>query len=546
MFISPKWLYAAASIASSLLLLFPTPTSAQQRYPGAPKNMFSYRPQGRATAFIAFLISETDQSDADRHSPLYFRRRGGIGDVPEDLRGQPPYSDTEYGYETLSTRQGGTGPWVRLSLNLSSEVENLHGGYRSFIVYAVSTSPNMMPSSSTDRSEMSALGGVPWSQIRGWAYLNWDQWRMPDSLDWERNEEFDERWYAFGANVVQPLLSGNGERPDDLFRRHVAWHYLRFITEPSDPERHLLSQLLDWRPYARPRDFPLIRYGLHDEEGERQLALAEAGPSSSSSTCDGSRQPDSLQYSIINQFDYENLGPYVPEFVRHGMRTTSRPSDRMCNAALFYLRGLYFTTTKRDVPKSQPPSSSSSSSNADDIFNNTNLCKEQGDTSSCLRVADLVKGSCNSISSLTVDIHLGEKGTDEAIGLLIGGASTTTTTTTEAVIPLLPFSDTATPHRTVKDVRVDMKRVFGSDVVPLRDIDYIVLLDTPRLGSDPRDWTLGGITLTASCANLAQKMTMSSYSSVNEVVQNSSPSTNRQPETVWRRDLNREDWKIVA
>ncbi|RCI11400.1 putative heat-labile enterotoxin [Ophiocordyceps polyrhachis-furcata BCC 54312] len=536
---SPTRLYAAATTALVLVVLvvlFPAVTTAQQRYPPASDNMFSYSPSAQATVFIAFLMGQAGDEDADRHSPLYFRRRGGIGDVPGDLRGSSPYADTEYGYETMSSRQGGTGPWIRLSLNLSSEVENLQGGYRSFIVYAVSTSPNMMPSSDSDRSRVSALGGIPWSQIRAWAYLNWDQWRMPQSLDWERNVEHDERWHHFGANVAQPLLSGRRARPDSLFIRHVAWHYLRFITQPNHPERNLLSQLLDWRSYAEPRDFPLLRHGLRDEEGQQlpapEPAAAAAAAASASSSCDASsRQPNSLQYSILSQFDWDNVDASIPEFIRHGMRNTPRPTTRLCDAALFSLRGLYFTTTKRQQPTPQPPPA------AADIFDS---CREN-DRSSCLQAADLVKNSCDSITALHVDFSLGEKGTADAIGLQVGGRNRP-----EAMIPLVPPSS-GTAHKTVKNHRVDLRRVFDSDVVPLRDIVYVVLYDTPLVvGTDAQDWTMGGITLTASCANLTQKMEMSTYSSVNEAVQNSSPSTNRLPQMVWRRDITREDWKIVV
>ncbi|RDA90238.1 putative heat-labile enterotoxin [Ophiocordyceps camponoti-saundersi (nom. inval.)] len=521
-----NWLSAALTLST---------LSQAQRYPSAPDNMFNRTMEKSRTVFIAFLVGLAAE-DPDQHTPLYFRRRGGIGDVPSDLRGRSPYSDTSYGYDTAETRLSGTGPWISLNLNLTSEVENLHGGFRSFIVYAVSTSPNMLLTPETDHPHrVSALGGIPWSQIRGWAWLNYDQWRMPDSLEWERNLEFDDRWHQLGMSGPQPMLSGRLEPPDALFMRHVAWHFMRFITEPSDRLGSLLSELLDWRPYAQPRDFPLLRNGLEDLEGQELPTERRASTSS-----DNGRQlllmrkktaANSLQMNILRQFNWQNLD--VPEFIRIGMTGNLDPTPRLCTAALFSLRGLYFTTQKRDVQSS--PSSSSSSpppeTDEDDLFN------KPKDTSSCTDLSNLVKGGCDSITGLQVDFHLGNKGTNEAVGLIVRDGRSIT----DSVIPLIPFSASATPHQAVKGHEVDLKRVFGSDVVALRDVKYVILLDTPRRGSEPHDWTFG-----ATCANSTQKMEMVKYSSVNEVVQNSTPDTNRQPEVVWRRDLTREDWDIKA
>ncbi|KHN94414.1 uncharacterized protein MAM_07730 [Metarhizium album ARSEF 1941] len=92
---------------------------------------------------------------------------------------------------------------------------------------------------------------------------------------------------------------------------------------------------------------------------------------------------------------------------------------------------------------------------------------------------------------------------------------------------------------------VNLRRVFGTDSVDIRDLDKIAIGDTVGTSVlshvlDGDAWSFQGITLTATCAENQRRLKLTKFESVNSVVQN------QDDKPVWAGDVSPEDWIEVA
>ncbi|PFH55427.1 hypothetical protein XA68_18340 [Ophiocordyceps unilateralis] len=158
------------------------------------------------------------------------------------------------------------------------------------------------------------------------------------------------------------------------------------------------------------------------------------------------------------------------------------------------------------------------------------------DGMSCEQLVKIVNKHCHSITALRVNFRIAhgiKDGTWSSVGLLLGGHG--------GVDGLIPLAKEARPGFQVDNLDVDLKLVFESDVVPLRDIQLIRLLDIPgNRYYGPDSWVFGGITLTATCADFPEKMEMLKYATVNKEMKRETGRFDM--ETVWEGDVELKDW----
>ncbi|PHH73677.1 hypothetical protein CDD80_3638 [Ophiocordyceps camponoti-rufipedis] len=147
--------------------------------------------------------------------------------------------------------------------------------------------------------------------------------------------------------------------------------------------------------------------------------------------------------------------------------------------------------------------------------------------------------SCQSISNLTVDFHLGNDmgaGTWDTIAVEVGALRGKSGITKLAREPEGGFLSNHT---------FDLQSIFGSRTVPLSDINPVRLVDISGKGFYFRkdQWEFGGITLTATCADSSQRIEMTKYRSVNKWLQNNSEGLFN-PDQVWEGEIAPSDWSL--
>ncbi|PHH71765.1 putative enterotoxin [Ophiocordyceps camponoti-rufipedis] len=476
------------------------------------------------TLFIAWpVLGMVDGVRQNSH--LYFRRRGGIGDYITDDLDNNHRTDASWGY--ISSLPEARGPWIHLNRSLSTTVRDLDAGHQDYIIFAVAASPNMVTleeDPSRREATHAALGGIQWTQIRAWTYLSWDQWRYPASFEWQMNREFNRSWERLGPSGPQPALRGppSPGRLAEASPVHgplyeaVAWSFMGFLTEPGTELRNLFAELVDWDLEFEPwRNFPLLRRGILQDEVSRPATAA----SSPNPLPESPPEPESLQTIVLRQLDWANLD--VPLFIRHAMLASAALTPQLCDAALRSARSYYGHQRRAAV---LPPS-------YDVFLGNVPVAPD-----TCHTLYRVFQSRCDSVSALHVDFSIGTAwlwgaGTNDAVGLLLGPPS---------VIPLLKAPSGGDE---IKNMSINLKTVFGAEIVPLRDIKVMQLLDTP-LDSywGPDWWKFGGITLTATCASSAQKLELADYNQVNQAVLNEVPAPYG-PQVVWSRDIDIEHWK---
>ncbi|PHH67763.1 hypothetical protein CDD82_1152 [Ophiocordyceps australis] len=225
--------------------------------------------------------------------PLYWgedaidslRNQGGIVEA-----GNPP-SDGAWGWDIIDDSR----TWISVTTNLDGLV-SIVGRRLGWWVLRIATSPHMITLPPILRGQrftslmyMSdpwsqhrgvnthvALNGIPMSQVQAYASLyQGRQDNSVESLVWENNPTYDERWADFGVNGQQPLLSGRN-LPAGWTARNLARLFMNDLTGPRNTAlspnlRQNLVELLGWNTRLEPnRDFPLVR----DREPQSLTSLA--------------------------------------------------------------------------------------------------------------------------------------------------------------------------------------------------------------------------------------------------------------------------------
>ncbi|KAM4066471.1 heat-labile enterotoxin alpha chain domain-containing protein [Hirsutella rhossiliensis] len=141
---------------------------------------------------------------------------------------------------------------------------------------------------------------------------------------------------------------------------------------------------------------------------------------------------------------------------------------------------------------------------------------------------------CSYIEELKFEFTLSDQyfsGTYEAIVLLLGRSGR------------ILVAQEPSPGFSVSKA-VDLKKAFGSDEIPVRDIKQLYLVDLPSIGYFTRDaWKLQGLTFTAKCAGSSKTMEMKKFQSVNQWLQHG---PGFRPQKVWSGEINPEDWWEVS
>ncbi|KAK2591884.1 hypothetical protein QQS21_010408 [Conoideocrella luteorostrata] len=222
-------------------------------------------------------------------TPANFRLEGGINEY-EDA--DPP-PDEAWGYN--NAEEGG---FTLVTNNLKEAKHDFFQSFQRGWIYRITASPNMVPRVSSDGLHPgythAALGGVLWSQVQAYAPIDMS-WGDSQEFHWQDNLDYDPRWRFYGANGVQPLLSGEYHIRDTTLR-NLAREFMNDLTSPEpgflDADKlKNLRELLDWNPESEPkRDFPLIRH----------------------------RQPPSLTSATLRGFDWSTVD--IPAHMRMVMK----------------------------------------------------------------------------------------------------------------------------------------------------------------------------------------------------------------------------------
>ncbi|PFH58779.1 putative enterotoxin [Ophiocordyceps unilateralis] len=463
----------------------------------------------------------------------------------------PPQLDANYATAYVST-----------TASPQEAVEFSNGGW----VYVIQATPNMLALQEDLFDEVLALGGIRWTQIRGYSRVR-DHGTRPSFVDlvhdghYILNPDFDQsRWGALTASDVPDSWDHHHPSQSALdfmqsVGASVAWTG-RFPLLPSPPRA---SRPETTRVEAS--DLPGTSRQLPDDDDDdacrtrrltcsalRRPSLLQVDDGSYTYTSDSDpdsdmQEPqrkksrvdihmmDHLPTSETRQQHSDAAQAAIPEPVRRRIEQGMQTDDD-CSLILSQLAAMFPT-----------------------LLHHSNMMWKRWQGGVCERLfarmprtylSRLWEGEegssrgkcppspCRKINKLEIDVKISPNflaGTWDTILAGVAGRSP----------HLFIAKEPKAGFQTRK--AFNLKQIFTSDQVPLREIDRISLIDVAKPSVMERDqWTLEGVTLRAQCVGSSHIIQVDRYRRLGRNLQHGN---SWGPQVVWADMIQISDWHLL-